>query len=56
MTLERGIEKNVAVVPVAAYEGLRELAGKQQEEIDVLRSDLISMQADVEALQTARHS
>lgn len=56
VTLERGIEKNVAVVPMAAYEGLRELAGKQQEEIDVLRSDLISMQTDVEALQTARPS
>ncbi|KAG1746291.1 hypothetical protein EDD22DRAFT_918270 [Suillus occidentalis] len=56
VTLERGIENNVAVVPMAAYEGLRELAGKQQEEIDVLRSDLISMQADVEALQTARPS
>lgn len=55
-TLERGIEKNVAVVPMAAYEGLRELAGKQQEEIDVVRSDLISMQADVEALETARPS
>ncbi|KAG2153708.1 uncharacterized protein EDB93DRAFT_1134238 [Suillus bovinus] len=56
VTLERGIEKNVAVVPIAAYEGLRELAGKQQEEIDVVRSDLISMQADVEALETARPS
>ncbi|KAG2099121.1 hypothetical protein BD769DRAFT_1512126 [Suillus cothurnatus] len=56
MTLERGIEKNVAVVPIAAYEGLRELAGKQQEEIDMVRSDLISMQADVEALETARPS
>ncbi|KAG2121347.1 hypothetical protein BD769DRAFT_1008458 [Suillus cothurnatus] len=56
MTLERGIEKNVAVVPIAAYEGLRELAGKQQEEIDIVRSDLISMQADVEALETARPS
>ncbi|KAG2113952.1 uncharacterized protein F5147DRAFT_607921 [Suillus discolor] len=55
-TLERGIEKNVAVVPMAAYEGLRELAGKQQEEIDVVRSDLISMQADVEALETVRPS
>lgn len=55
-TLERGIEKNVAVVPMAAYEGLRELAGKQQEEIDVVRSDLLSMQADVEALETARPS
>ncbi|KAG1798322.1 hypothetical protein EV424DRAFT_1546346 [Suillus variegatus] len=55
-TLEQGIEKNVAVVPMAAYEGLRELAGKQQEEIDVVRSDLISMQADVEALETARPS
>ncbi|KAG1776979.1 hypothetical protein EV702DRAFT_297317 [Suillus placidus] len=56
VTLERGIEKNVAVVPMAAYEGLRELVGKQQEEIDVVRSDLISMQADVEALETARPS
>jgi hypothetical protein len=56
MTLERGIEKNVAVVPIAAYEGLRELAGKQQEEIDMVRSDLISMQADVEALETTRPS
>jgi hypothetical protein len=56
MTLERGIEKNVAVVPIAAYEGLRELTGKQQEEIDMVRSDLISMQADVEALETARPS
>ncbi|KAG1746124.1 hypothetical protein EDB19DRAFT_2023475 [Suillus lakei] len=56
VTLERGIEKNVAVVPVAAYEGLRELAGKRQEEIDIIRSDLMSMQADVEALVTARPS
>ncbi|KAG1870352.1 hypothetical protein C8R48DRAFT_80680 [Suillus tomentosus] len=55
-TLDRGIEKNVAVVPMAAYQGLRELAGKQQEGIDVVRSDLISMQADVEALETARPS
>ncbi|KAG1865820.1 hypothetical protein DFJ58DRAFT_838472 [Suillus subalutaceus] len=56
VTLDRGIEKNVAVVPIAAYEGLRELAGKQQEEIDVVRSDLISMQADVEVLETPRPS
>ncbi|KAG2150986.1 hypothetical protein DEU56DRAFT_728457, partial [Suillus clintonianus] len=56
VTLERGIEKNVAVVPIAAYEGLRELAGKRQEEIDVVKDDLISMQADVEALEIARPS
>lgn len=56
MTLERVVEKNVAVVSMAAYEGLREFAGKRQDEIDVVRSDLISIQADVEALQTARPS
>ncbi|KAG1812400.1 uncharacterized protein BJ212DRAFT_447975 [Suillus subaureus] len=56
VTLERGIEKNVAVVPIAAYEGLRELAGKQQEEIDIVRSDLILMQADIEALEPTRPS
>ncbi|KAG2342488.1 hypothetical protein BDR05DRAFT_1000809 [Suillus weaverae] len=56
VTLERGIDNNVAVVPIAAYEGLRELAGKQQEEIDLVRSDLVSMQADVEALETTRPS
>ncbi|KAG2361438.1 hypothetical protein BDR07DRAFT_1358996 [Suillus spraguei] len=56
VTLERAIEKNVAVVPIAAYVGLRELAGKQQEEIDLIRDDLVSMQGDVEALETTRPS
>jgi hypothetical protein len=42
------------VVPIAAYEGLRELAAKQQEKVDLVRSDLISMQADLEALDTVR--
>ncbi|KAG0708366.1 hypothetical protein DFH29DRAFT_795122 [Suillus ampliporus] len=56
VTLQRGIEKNVAVVPIAAYEGLRELAGKQQEEVEVIRSDLIAMKADVKALETSRPS
>ncbi|KAG1731473.1 uncharacterized protein EDB91DRAFT_1305688 [Suillus paluster] len=56
VTLQQGIEKNVAVVPIAAYQGLRKLAGKQQEEMEVVRSDLMSMQADVEALETGRAS
>jgi len=52
-TLQECIEKNVAVVPITAYQGMRKLAAKEEEEVDLVRSDLISTQADLEAVETS---